>query len=777
MAFQLFEPHLDLGLRRLLPEWRRLVTTEHLRQDVISGVTVACVAVPLSLAIALASGVAPGVGLVTAIIAGIVCAIFGGTPLAVSGPAAAMAVLVATIVEKQGLAVLLCIGLICGLLQLLTGALGLGKIIRLVPVSVVEGFTAGIGAIILIGQLPRVLGLPPPPESHVVDVLTHIRDLIHEANPTSVIVALVTVGIVVGLPRISPRIPAPLLGVLLPTIAVVALGLKTAEIGEIPNSLPPLRIPELPAADAWGSIVGSAFVVYALASLETLLSSSAVDKLSRGQRHDPDQELIGQGLGNIASSLVGGIPVTGVIARSALNVQAGAKTRRSAIIHSMVLISTVFLLGPYMARIPIAALAGVLVSVALRMLSPAKVRMLWQVSRADTAVYFLTFSVIVGVGLLQGVQWGVVGALIIAAVRLGQTHTRVFVTAPSETGRLELAGPVTFLSSLEFEKLRAHIEQMPVGSRAVFQLTGVTIMDATGAEMVVDLIGTIKARDIKVAVWVTDPDICQRLKNADHTGVLEGSMAQSQHEIVQILETQAPLSARQRLLFGVEHYRRVLFPKYARLFENLAEKQTPHTLFITCSDSRLQPSLLTSSDPGELFIVRNVGNMVPRFSEQNPPSGGGGIEYALGVLNVEQIVVCAHSRCGAIQALMKPSEVPAHLRSLCAWLEQVEAGELCGKLPSGISQDDTARINALLQLDHLRTYPLVRERLEANSLRLSAWFFDVAKGEIEEYFPELEKWLPAGVAVSTFPSAASEPPGRTTEPPLVNAHKPELGAA
>ncbi|MET0595892.1 MAG: SulP family inorganic anion transporter, partial [Polyangiaceae bacterium] len=258
MAFRLFELHLDLGLRRLVPEWRRLLSTESLREDIVAGVTVACIAVPLSLAIALASGVAPGVGLVTAIIAGIVCAFFGGTPLAVSGPAAAMAVLIASIVEDHGLAALLCIGLISGLLQLLTGVLGLGKIVRLVPVSVVEGFTAGIGAIILIGQLPRVLGLPPPPESHVVQVLLHIKDLIHDAKITSVLIALSTLVIVMGLPKIHPRIPAPLLGVLLPTAAVALLGIKADEIGQIPNSLPPPKFPELPAAGAWGTIIGSA---------------------------------------------------------------------------------------------------------------------------------------------------------------------------------------------------------------------------------------------------------------------------------------------------------------------------------------------------------------------------------------------------------------------------------------------------------------------------------------------------------------------------------------
>jgi carbonic anhydrase len=147
-----FDPRLDLGVKRLLPEWRALLRREHLREDLFAGLTVACVALPLSLAIALASGAPPAAGLVSAVVAGIVCAFFGGTPLAVSGPAAAMAVLIAAVVQEHGTGGLLVVGLLCGALQLATGALGLGKIIRLVPVPVIEGFTAGIGAIILIAS-------------------------------------------------------------------------------------------------------------------------------------------------------------------------------------------------------------------------------------------------------------------------------------------------------------------------------------------------------------------------------------------------------------------------------------------------------------------------------------------------------------------------------------------------------------------------------------------------------------------------------------------------
>src|SRR6185436_19335597 len=196
-----------------------------------------------------------------------------------------------------------------------------------------------------------------------------------------------------------------------------------------------------------------------LGSLESLLSSAAIDKMARGSvRHDPDQELIGQGLGNVASALVGGIPVTGVIARSALNLQAGAKTRLSAIVHSLALLASVFLFSSFMARIPIAALAGVLVSVALRMLDPGRLRLLWKVSRADATVYAITFAVIVGVDLIAGIRWGIGAALLIAAVRLGQMRMRVLAGDERSALQLHLHGPITFLSSLRMESVRRDLE-------------------------------------------------------------------------------------------------------------------------------------------------------------------------------------------------------------------------------------------------------------------------------------------------------------------------------
>ncbi|MFT3766031.1 MAG: bifunctional SulP family inorganic anion transporter/carbonic anhydrase [Minicystis sp.] len=753
----LFDPRLDLGVRRLLPAWRALGRAEHLREDLIAGLTVACVAVPLSLAIALASGVPPATGLVTAIVAGVVCAFFGGTTLAVSGPAVAMTVLAAAIVQAHGIGGLLVAGLCCGLLQLATGVLGLGKIIRLVPVSVVEGFTAGMGAIILIGQLPRVLGLPPPEQSHVVDVITHIGDLFHQARPASALTAIATLALVFGFSRLDRRIPAALFAVAIPTVIVAALGIRIETIGDIPRSLPLPHVPALPKGEAWSPILGTALVVYALASLESLLSSSAVDKLARSERHDPDQEMIGQGLGNIASALVGGLPVTGVIARSALNVQSGARTRRAAVIHSLALIAIVLFLAPLIARIPVAALAGVLLSVALRMLDPRKLVAMARATPSDAVIYAITFAVMVFTDLVEGVQWGVVAALAVAAVRLGQSRVNLQHRGGSPS-RLELTGAITFLASLEIEALKQRIAQAKPGSSVILDATGATAMDASGAEMLVDLVASMKQRELSIALYGLRPDLMKVAVAADHAGALEGVCANTESDLASLLfaADPAPVSTRQRLVAGVDRYRRDLLPRYTKLFQRLAEKQTPHTLLITCADSRIQPALMTSTDPGELFIVRNVGNMVPPYSEARPPPAGAALEYAVGVLGVKAIILCAHSRCGAIHALTHPHTVPPSLVSLRAWLDDTEALRMVSGLPSGLSEDDIARLNALLQLDHVRTFPLVRERVEAGALRLFAWFFDVGTGEIEEWSPETKRWVPltaSQIHASTAPPA------------------------
>ncbi|MBI5516886.1 MAG: bifunctional SulP family inorganic anion transporter/carbonic anhydrase [Deltaproteobacteria bacterium] len=725
----------DLGLRELVASWRALFTRRHLVDDAVAGLTVACVAVPLSLAIALASGVQPAVGLVTGIVAGIVCGLFGGTPLSVSGPAAAMAVLIAAVVQEHGLGGLLVVGLGSGLLQVLTGVLSLGRLIRYVPVPVIEGFTAGIGAIILVGQLPRAFGLPPPDQSHIFGVLTHVGALLHATHPVALGLSMLSLALCLFTPKLLPKVPGPLVAVLVPTALVVLLRLDAPSLGAIPRSLPMPHLPTFPS-EGLGRLSNSVLIVYALASLETLLSSTAVDKIAKGERHDPDQELIGQGLGNVAVALFGGIPVTGVIARSALNVQAGAKTRRASIIHSLVLVAVVFVFAPLLSKIPMAALAGVLLSVALRMLDPRHFKLLWRVSRSEATIYAVTFAVIVVGDLIAGVQAGLLLAFLVAAVRLGRVETELHMSAHGPA-RLALRGAVTFLSQATFGKAREALLKQDTLRGVVIDASEVSAMDVTGAELVTQLVTSLEARGTAVAILEPSALVRKRLVNADQSGRMAERMASSELELHALLDPEKRTTAIDRLRSGAERFRRMDFDRYQPLFGRLAEAQDPHTLFITCSDSRIVPNLVTSTDPGELFLVRNVGNIIPAHGPDETPAEGAALEFALAALKVTEVVVCGHSGCGAMSAMLKDGA--RELPSVHKWLESAEG--LKARLGPDATAADVARANVVLQLEHLETYPMVKERLASGAVRLHGWYYDIGTGEIEAWDAASSAWL------------------------------------
>lgn len=407
----------DLGIRTLLPEWKAIFSSQYFKDDLVAGLIVACIAIPLSLAIALASNVPPATGLITAIVAGIVCAFLGGTTLAVSGPAAAISILIASNVAKFGLNGVLIIGLICGLLQILSGVVGIGRLMKFMPVSVIGGFTAGIGAIIFVGQLPRALGIQIPNQEHLIDVIVQLAHAYKKINFGSVFLAALAFSIIQFLPKFFKRLPSPLFAVIVPTLLYLGFPFQSiAVIGELPTSLPLPSLPKFAGQD-FSALFLAGVAVYFLASLETLLSSSAVDKIVKVQKHDSNQELIGQGFGNIASALFGGIPVTAVIARTALNIKVGAKTRRASIIHALVLLGAVFLFAPVIQYIPIPALAGILISVAFHMLDIKAFFALFRIDRFDAYIFLVTFIMMIYADLLVGVQAGLFTAAVLAFVK------------------------------------------------------------------------------------------------------------------------------------------------------------------------------------------------------------------------------------------------------------------------------------------------------------------------------------------------------------------------
>ncbi|HVY53376.1 MAG TPA: bifunctional SulP family inorganic anion transporter/carbonic anhydrase, partial [Gammaproteobacteria bacterium] len=682
---------LSLGVSQLTSEWKKLLTRKYFLQDLSAGMTVAFVSIPLSLAIALASNVPPATGLITAIVAGIVCALFGGSALSVSGPAAAMSVLIADIVQKFGLEALILIGMVAGVMQLISGILGLGRLGRYVPMPVISGFTAGIGVIILIGQLPRAFGLMPPAESHVIDIFNHIKEYIHETNGMCLFLVVTTVAIIRVLPKITSKISPILPAVVIASAIAYFANLSVPLIGDIPRTLPVPNIPQIGNMTVTDLLL-NAFTIYLLASLETLLSCNAIDRLTNDKKHDSDQELIGQGLGNIAVSLFGGIPVTAVIVRSATNVRAGAKTRRAAIINALIILVTVYFIAPIISLIPIAVLAGVLFCVAASMINYHGFKDLWQTSRAEGLIYAVTLLTIISVDLLAGVKAGIIAACCIMMWKAAKTNLHVSDTSEDNILRFSVTGSLTFLSSGSIEKLESKLENLTNEQIVLLDMSGLTNLDSSGAAAIVDLFKSCQERGIKFYIkgLATRFEPLIKMCSLD----IENCFVTSEHELRKIDASTAPASSRGRLVHGVYRFYTEREENDKRLFEQIKKTQNPHTLFITCADSRMVPTLITSSDPGELFTVRNVGNAVPPYNPNWICSEAAAIEFSLASFDITDLVICGHANCGAIKACMQFDNLNL-APQLKSWVQSIKS-QL--SIDRRLSQDHLAQVNVLNQV-------------------------------------------------------------------------------
>lgn len=725
---RLNETNFNLGLPMLVNAWKKMFGKEYLMADLFAGITVAFIAIPLSLAIALASGVSPGVGLVTAIVAGIVCALFGGTPLSVSGPAAAMSVLIADIVQKFGLGPLILICAIAGILQLISGILGLGRFGRFVPLPVIAGFTAGIGAIILIGQLPRAFGVLPPAESDVLSVFTHLGQYLHQINGSCIFLVALTIGFILGLPKILPRVPAILPAVIFVSIVAYVFNLSDVPlIGEIPRSLP---MPHLPASVdiSWQDLILNSFIIYLLASLETLLSCSAVDKLVKGERHDPNQELIGQGIGNIVVSLFGGIPITGVIARSATNVKSGAKTRRASIIHAIVILLAIYVASPLISLIPIAALAGVLFVVAFSMLNFKEFYSLWKTTRIDAVIYAITFGTIIFVDLLAGVQAGIMAACLMVLLRATKTHLDVTVNSLDGVIRLTLQGPLTFLATPKIADLQRQLAATSQDQTIVIDLSNIRNLDMTGANAIIELFQYFRAKNIAFYIKGLPRRFEAIFRLCGGGEILDKWYLISEHELRNKEGAKAPKSYYGRLVHGFQRFYVQRLHDDKRLFEFINKKQDPHTLFIACSDSRVTPTLITSADPGELFIMRNIGNYIPPFSSLTSNSEAAAIEFALSSFDITDIVVCGHANCGAMSACQKLNDVTSQSH-IDQWIGKIRS-QLVIDPNMGVNQ--LAQSNVINQINNLKQYPVVKNKIDNQQLMIHGWFYDFEQSQVYE---------------------------------------------
>ena len=405
---------------KLLALWREGYSLANFRTDAVAGLTVAIVALPLSMAIAIASGAGPERGLYTAIIGGFLISALGGSRHQVGGPAGAFIVLVAAIIAKHGFDGLLLATIMAGMLMILLGLLKLGTLIRFIPQPVTIGFTAGIAVIILTSQLKDVLGLTladkePAP---FLPKLNALGTALPSINPAAFGLALASIALILVLKRYRPNWPGLLAAVILSALAVKLFGLPVETIGSrfggVPSSLPAPSLPAI-SLEKIIAVLPDALAIALLGSIESLLSAVVADGMA-ARKHRSNTELVAQGIANIASALFGGICATGTLARTATNIRAGAHSPVSGMLHAVYLFAFMLLLAPWMAMIPLAALGGILVIVAWNMAERHAVVALCQGQRGPFLVFLVTFLLTVLRNLIEGIAVGIVLAILLATL-------------------------------------------------------------------------------------------------------------------------------------------------------------------------------------------------------------------------------------------------------------------------------------------------------------------------------------------------------------------------
>ncbi|WSY65513.1 SulP family inorganic anion transporter [Streptomyces sp. NBC_00885] len=499
-------------LRSLLPARADFaVMARNPRRDLLAGLTVAIVALPLALGFGVSSGLGAEAGLATAVVAGALAALFGGSNLQVSGPTGAMTVVLVPIVAEYGPGGVLTVGLMAGVMLIALALLRAGRYMQYIPAPVVEGFTLGIALVIGLQQIPNALGVAKPEGDRVLLVTWRaVEEFVRTPNWTALSITLGVAAVMLLGARLRPTVPFSIVAVIAATLVGQLFQLDAAPIGDLPSGLP---APSLGFLDlsALGSLLAPAMAVAALAALESLLSATVADGMTVGQKHDPDKELFGQGIANLAAPLFGGVPATAAIARTAVNVRTGAGSRLAALVHAAVLAVIVFAAAPLVSKIPLAALAGVLVATAVRMVEVGALRAMTRSTRSDALVLVLTAAATLALDLVYAVIIGlfVAGALALHSVakqaRMDQVDFRPDL--PGEHSDEEHAllaqhivayridGPLFFAGAHRFLLELSEVADVRV---VILRMSRVSTMDATGALLLKDAIQKLNRRGIAV---------------------------------------------------------------------------------------------------------------------------------------------------------------------------------------------------------------------------------------------------------------------------------------
>ncbi|WNG84198.1 bifunctional SulP family inorganic anion transporter/carbonic anhydrase [Mycobacterium sp. ITM-2016-00316] len=691
------------------------------RYDVPASLVVFLVALPLSIGIAVASGAPVVAGLIAAIVGGIVCAVVGGSPLQVSGPAAGLTVVVAELVAQFGWKATCAITAAAGVLQVLLGLSRIARAALAIAPIVVHAMLAGIGITIALQQVHVLLG--GGPRGNAWENLVSLPGQLAAPQWSNVLIGGLVIAVMLSwrfTPAAVRAVPGALVAIVLATALNYLPGLGTERIVLDESVVDAIGLPEMPQG-SWSSIALAVLTVALIASVESLLSATAVDKMHNGARTDFNRELVGQGAANVSSGLLGGLPVTGVIVRSTANVGAGAKTRASAALHGVWLLLFSVLLVDVVEMIPMAALAGLLIVIGVQLVKLAHIDLARRTG--ELLIYGITLGCVVFLNLLEGVLIGLVLAIALAAWRI----VRVSIVAEDLTSRIGAGGPPRWhvaitgsCSFLALPRLNSVLSDIPHDAQVFIDLN-VDYLDHAALDALQEWI--TQHRDHGAEVTVTE------------TGTARMEFAHSQpprrhtegRRVVSALRMIWPA----QLAGGVDRFSNGLAPLLRARMESAGTEHDPHTMLVSCADARILPNLITDSAPGEMLNVRNVGNLVG-----DDLSVESALSYALGRLSVRTVVICGHSGCDAMHDLMHEAAEGSVGRWLDHGADALAAFRAYHPVAAAAADagftgaDQLSVVNVAVQVRAAQQHPQVAARLAEGTVSVVGLFLDLATARL-----------------------------------------------
>ncbi len=536
-----------------------LLQRSHWLSNIAAGLIVGVIALPLAMAFAIASGVKPEQGIYTAIIAGIVVSLFGGSRVQIAGPTGAFIVILAAVVADHGIEGLQIATIMAGIILLFFGVARMGAVIKFIPAPVIVGFTAGIGVVIWVGQWKDFFGLPPVAGEHFHQKLWLLMQALPQFDWATTLLALIALGLLIVTPRVRmlARVPGPLVALVAVTVIQAMFGFESvatlgSTYGEIPRGLPSWQVPDITLSRLL-ELIGPAFAIAMLCAIESLLSAVVADGMA-GTRHNSNQELIGQGLANVVAPFFGGIASTGAIARTATNIRNGGTSPVAGLVHALTLIVVLLFLAPLAANIPLACLAAILFVVAWNMAELRHViKMVKRAPKADVTILLVTFTLTVFADLVVAVNIGVVLAMLHFMRRMaGSVAVRRqngpaldkelahegLPQLPSDVLVYAVDGPFFFAAVDAFERALADTHTDP--RVLVIRLGNVPFIDATGLQAFEEAVLDLQARGVRVIVVEANPRVYGKLRKM---GLIDKLGPQNVAQT--FIEVILPLQARQ----------------------------------------------------------------------------------------------------------------------------------------------------------------------------------------------------------------------------------------